>query len=38
VVVGGIVIFGATTLKPAQHLPMACPETVVACFGDGRPQ
>ena len=37
-VVGGAVIFGAATFKPAQHLPMACPETVVACFGDGRPQ
>jgi hypothetical protein len=37
-VVGGTVIFGVTTFKPAQHLPAACSPTAVACFGDGRPQ
>jgi hypothetical protein len=37
-VVGGTVIAGVTTFKPAQHLPMACPPTAVACFGDGHPQ
>jgi hypothetical protein len=37
-VVGGTVLFGVTTFKPAQHLPTACPPTTVACFGDGRPQ
>ena len=37
-VVGGTVIFGVTTFKPAAHLPHACPPTSVACFGDGRNQ
>jgi hypothetical protein len=37
-VVGGTVIFGVSTFKPAQHLPTACPPMDVACFGDGRPQ
>jgi hypothetical protein len=36
-VVGGTVIFGVSTFKPAQHLPAACPPMAVACFGDGRP-
>lgn len=35
-VVGGTVIVGVTTFKPATHLPHACPPTAVACFGDGR--
>jgi hypothetical protein len=37
-VVGGIVIVGVTTFKPAQHTAMACPSGTVACFGDGHPQ
>jgi hypothetical protein len=37
-VVGGTVIFGVSTFKPAQHLPRACSPTAVVCFGDGHPQ
>jgi hypothetical protein len=37
-VVGGTVIFGVTTFKPAVHVPNACPVGTIACFGDGRPQ
>jgi len=37
-VVTGIVVFGVSTFKPTQHSPLACPNGVVACFGDGRPQ
>jgi hypothetical protein len=35
-VVGGTVIFGVATFKPAQHVPSACPVGTLACFGDGR--
>jgi hypothetical protein len=35
-VVGGTVVFGVSTFKPAEHFPHACPSNAVACFGDGR--
>jgi hypothetical protein len=35
-VVGGTVIFGVSTFKPAAHLPNACAAGTQACFGDGR--
>jgi hypothetical protein len=37
-VVGGTVVFGVATFKPAPHAPMACMPDSVACFGDGRPR
>src|SRR5215210_3559964 len=37
-VVGGTIIFGVATFKPAENLPRACPLGAVACFGDGRLQ
>jgi hypothetical protein len=35
-VVGGTVIFGVATFKPADHPPKACMPGTVACFGDRR--